>query len=296
MIIKKIDNFLDILNEPSNIAIGFFDGLHLGHQKIIEALLKDKLNNKIVITFSDSLIKKIKKAEPINTFKQRCKYFKRNGVDYLFYFDTKSDLLKYKALDFINYLKDRFNLNNLIVGEDFKLGTDHQNIFELNIKDINIIKIKDVYYHNNKVTSTYIRELLKQGNIKLANELMYEPFTFEGKVKHGNQIGTQLGFKTINLSKQINANNLRFGVYFGYAFIDKQIYKAMINIGVNPTVSNDNKLHIEAHLLDFNQDAYNKHVEVNLLYFYRDEIKFDSLDALKEQLEIDANKLTKWPL
>ncbi len=282
-------------NRQAYVSIGFFDGVHIGHQKIIKKQVRDaKKNNKlsIVITFAYDLIATFKKSSELSNERQKKQALKELGVDIVYIIQKGSDILSLTGHEFINEVLEKLNTKKVYCGSDFSIGKDFKKSDFIE-KFYKIEVIKDVIRNHQKISSTYIKQLVSDGNIKLANKYLYFPYTIISKVIKGKQLGRKIQFNTANLF--INDYQLiaKSGVYFGKVKYKHHIYKAMINIGTNPTVDKDNKIKIEVHILDFTEVLYNKQIEVIFLKYHRDEKKFDNIKHLKRQLSIDKKRLIK---
>ncbi len=261
--------------EVNCCTIGNFDGVHLGHKNLINKT-KEKSFKSLVITFDE-----INKNNII-TLDDKIKKIKELKIDYLF-------VLKYD--DFKNMFYDEFikmlkkvNVKKVSIGKDFKFGfkqegdyIDLQNKFEVNI-------IEDFYINEEKVSSTLIRENLKEGNIIKVNQFLGYNYFINGIVEKGNQIGVTIGFPTANM---VYDNILKPGVYKTNTIINNTTYSSITNIGINPSINKLNKLKVETHIINFNEDIYNKEIRVEFLDFIREEKKFNNKEELIEQLNKD---------
>lgn len=298
---KIIDDILKC-NEKfkdTYIAIGTFDGIHLGHRAlIIKAVEEAKKNNgkSVVFTFLNhpmELINENKVPRLINSLEEKKHIIKNLGVDYLIVQPFTEEFSNKTPKEFVKkILKKILKAKEIFVGFNFSFGkggngnieslknlAQHENI-EVNVKEA--VKIKEKI-----VSSTYIRELLSQGNLTIANRCLGQPFLIMGKIEHGRKLGRILGFPTANL-KILNKIYPPFGIYGGKVKIDgeKKVRYAVINIGKNPTLKPGEKS-IEVHILNFNRDIYGKKIYVFLMEFLREEKKFNSMEELKETIKKD---------
>lgn len=284
-------------NNKTVVTLGTFDGVHLGHQKIIQRLLNAGLES-VVLTFSQhprSVLHKDSNVKLLNTKEEKIALLEKYGIDNLIIqnFDTKFSELSGEA--FVkNILVEQLNIQKIIIGYDHRFGNNrssdiHDLIYfgkkyHFDVEQISAKEIDDI-----SVSSTKIRNAIEEGDIKLANEYLGYPYTFSGLVIKGKQLGRVIGFPTANLelndSRKILPKN---GVYIVNGYWDNNCHQGMMNIGVKPTVDGQN-LTIEVHFLDLNQDLYDKEIEIQVLDFLREERKFDSLDALKQQLSEDKS-------
>ena len=288
---------LNNLKDNSVVTLGFFDGIHLGHQAILNALVnKAKILNykSVVITFSDDVLNLFKMNNNIMLLNDKLNCFEKLNVDYVLVLKVSDNFMSLTAKDFIDCYLEKLNTKLLICGSDFSFAKNKEGNIDYikNNTNYEIVEIDDVYYNNDKISSTYIRKLLNDGNITKANKLLFKPFSLESKVIGGKEIGRTIGFKTANLIINNPAKLLKHGVYFGVVSFENNSYKAMINVGFNPTVNSQlDDLKVEVHILDFNKNLYDKSINVTFLHFHRNEMKFDSLEDLKRQLDKDLNVL-----
>lgn len=294
----KIININDLknFNDKTIITIGFFDGIHKGHQKILNVLVKKaKYYNakSVVISFDNDILNLWKLTNCLMSLNKKIKAFKSLKIDYLLLLEIKDNFQNLNPDEFVKLYLEPLNCLGLVLGSDFSFAKNKMgniNYFKENTL-YKIFEIKDVYYKNNKISSSYIRNLLLNGAIKEANKLLYMPFSLKSRIIKGLQNGQKINFKTANLKIYNSCYLLKHGVYFGYAYVNKNKYKAMINVGYNPTIKNNKTLKIEAHLLNFNQNLYNHIIEIEFLKYHRKEHTFKSLIYLKKQLQKDLKKL-----
>ncbi|MCI5745850.1 MAG: bifunctional riboflavin kinase/FAD synthetase [Erysipelotrichaceae bacterium] len=297
MKILKVED-LKNFNENTAITIGFFDGLHLGHQKIINSLLKKSQSShlkSLIITFLDDVLTLFKMQNCIYDSETKLDIFKQLGVDYVLLLSSKDKFMSLSANEFVKTYLDKLNCKAIICGSDFSFAKNKEGNISFLKENCNydLVEVDDVYIDGQKISSTYIRKLLLNGEISKANKLLYKPFFVSSFVIDGLKIGRSIGFKTANIKVTSSCYLLKHGVYFGKAMVNDKFYKAMINVGVNPTINDSNILKIEAHILDFNESIYNEKISVIFMYYHRDEKCFSSLDELKNQLSIDAKALNE---
>ena len=285
--------------ENSCVTIGFFDGLHLGHKKIINSLINNEKNNNlksVVITFSDDVLSYFKVSNPIFPLKNKIEFFESLNIDYLLVLSIKDNFVNLDAKSFLNKILKPLNCKKIVCGNDFSFAKNKEGNIEFikNNTNIDIEIVDDVYFNNNKVSSSYIRMLLLNGKVDIANKLLLHPFFIESKVIKGKQIGRTINFKTANLEINDSCYLLKNGVYFGKIIVLNKEYEALINVGINPTINDENNLKIEANILNFNEDIYDDKITAIFTLFKREEVKFNSLIDLKNQIEKDYNDLLKY--
>ena len=298
-IVKHIANFST--DEKTFVTIGTFDGVHFGHQKILEKLVseaKEAGKKAVLLTFFPHprmVLQKDATIELINTIDERAKLLKKTGLDYLIIHPFSTEFSKTTALEFVkDILVDTFNISKLIIGYDHHFGknregnieqlTEYSHKYNFTVEEIPAQDIDDV-----SVSSTKVRRALAAGNLKTANNYLGYNFMLNGVVVNGKKLGGKIGYPTANIDvKEAYKLIPKTGVYVVRSFIENNLVFGMMNIGNRPTV-NGNHQTIEVHFFDFNEDLYHKSLTVELIYFLRDEHKFDSLDSLVLQLKEDEN-------
>lgn len=286
--------------QDTYIAIGAFDGIHMGHRKLIEEAVrksKETGGKSVVFTFCNhpmELINKEKAPKLINTLEEKIYLMGSLGVDYLVlqHFDEKFAEITPK--EFVEkILKDKLNAKEIFVGFNFSFGRGGEGRVEelKKLGEENKIKInitEPVKSGDKVISSTYIRNLLKNGDLEKANMCLESPFFVLGEVVHGRKLGRVMGFPTANI-EILDKVYPPFGIYGGKVKIlgEDEIYNAVINIGKNPTLKPGEKS-IEVHILDFDREIYGQKINVSLIEHLRDEKKFSSMDELKETIKKDV--------
>ncbi|MCL2322186.1 MAG: bifunctional riboflavin kinase/FAD synthetase [Oscillospiraceae bacterium] len=290
--------------EEKAIALGNFDGFHIGHMELVRKcgiISKDENYKSMVLSFKNNPLNFIKKNDlnkSLMTNEDKIELLE-DKIDYLLLVDFDNTISHIKAEDFLKLLVDNFNVKAFIIGFNFRFGFknsgDHHLVSKFCIENkIKFEIVPPVTYNKKVVSSTYIRELLtEQGNIKLVNLLLGRIYSIKGEVSGGFKLGRTIGFPTANLQFDENIAIPLKGVYFTEALVDNKIYRALTNVGYNVTVSNTKKIKIETHLLDFNGDIYEKIIKILFLGRIRDEIKFNNINELKKQIEMDINYMHK---
>ena len=296
-------NTVKIPKSNFNIAtIGSFDGIHLGHKKILQTITKAaKKNNgkSILITFWPHpryVLKKNNDFKLLTSLDEKIKIFEENKIDILYVIDFSISFSKVSANNFVkNILLDKLKTNCILIGYNNNFGRNRKgNIKYLeenkNIFDIDIISIPKQSVDKISISSTKIREYLNNGKIKSANQLLGREYSINGKVVRGNGIGRKINFPTANIeideSKKLLPKN---GVYAVEVFLNKKTYLGMLNIGYNPTIKNEKKT-IEVNIFKFSEDIYNNKISISFIKRIRNEKKFKNLNELKKQLIIDKKK------
>lgn len=301
MEIITIDINTHHLLDDSVCAIGYFDGIHLGHQSLLDEVTKISKQTglkKGIMTFSTQP-KSFVRDTPFNylsSLTEKILYLEELDFDYFFIVDFSEEIAKLEPESFINNMIIKNNIKHLVCGFDFKYGfkamgdVNSLQKYDHNILDCTIVPALNI--DNHKVSSSLIRDEIAQGNINYVNKLLGHPYYIIGKVIYGKQIGRQLGFPTANID-YLNHQLPKRGVYAVKVYIDDKIYNGMANIGVNPTVSSLDKKSLEVNIFDFDEDIYHKVIKVEFIKFIRDEVKFNGRDALINQLHSDKDNIRK---
>ena len=295
--VQNISNFFT--DEKTFVTIGTFDGVHFGHQKILEKLVSEAKaagKKSVLLTFFPHprmVLQKNAKIEMINTIEERSALLEKTGLDYLIIHPFSKAFSRTTALEFVrDTLVNTFNISKLIIGYDHHFGknregnidqlTEYSHLYDFTVEEILAQDIDDV-----SVSSTKIRRALAGGNLKTANNYLGYNFMLNGLVVNGKQLGGKIGYPTANIDVQ-EAYKLipKTGVYVVQSTIEDKTIFGMMNIGSRPTVDGNHQT-IEVHFFDFNQDLYGKHLTISLLYFLRDERKFDAISSLVLQLKKD---------
>jgi len=297
---KRFNNINEFNCKKSTIiTIGTFDGVHLGHQKILKKLNIEAENNGLessVLTFFPhprTVLNPNSSLKLINTIEERISLFKKSKIDNLIVHPFTKEFSELDSEDYVkNILVDQLKAKIVLIGYDHKFGknrtADINNLKEYGIKyNFEVIEIKAEEINDIAISSTKIRNSIEEGNIQLTNSYLGYKFSFFGKVVKGNSIGKTLGFPTANIKIGTDLKLIpKNGVYLISTIINQKIIFGMMNIGIKPT-TNENTKSIEVNLFDFNQDLYDTNITIYIKQFLREEIKFDSLNELKLQIEKD---------
>ena len=297
---KRFNNINEFNCKKSTIiTIGTFDGVHLGHQKILKKLNVEAENNRLessVLTFFPhprTVLNPDSSLKLINTIEERISLFKKSKIDNLIVHPFTKEFSELDSEDYVkNILVDQLKAKIVLIGYDHKFGknrtADINNLKEYGIKyNFEVIEIKAEEINDIAISSTKIRNSIEEGDIQLTNSYLGYEFSFFGKVVKGNSIGKTLGFPTANIKIGTDLKLIpKNGVYLISTIINQKIIFGMMNIGIKPT-TNENTKSIEVNLFDFDQDLYYTNITIYIKQFLREEIKFDSLNELKLQIEKD---------
>ena len=298
MKIKTAADYKRIKN--SVVTIGTFDGVHVGHQKIINRLVHIAETNKLqalVLTFFPHprmVVQKDSSIKLINTIDEKAAQLQQLGVDHLVLKEFTKTFSRLSALEYVrDVLVNKLKVKHIIVGYDHHFGRNRTATIEdliefgkfygFEVTQIDAQEVGDV-----AVSSTKIRAALREGNMRVANDFLGYNFMLTGTVVKGKGLGANLSFPTANIFIEEPYKLIpKQGVYLVQSKIENQLVYGMMNIGKNPTVSQDNKTHIEVHFFNFDANLYTKTLKIELLEHLRSEIKFPNIEALKVQLEKD---------
>lgn len=275
-------------------CIGYFDGVHLGHQKLIKTVLdiaKEKHLKAACICFDEDpwlVLNKTKDNTHLTPFSKRLSLFEQYGIEVCFVLHFDMKMASMNVSDFISLLVS-MQIKHLVCGNDFHFARKGKgSIEDLMQSEMQVHIVEECQFENHKISSSTIEEQLKNKEIEKVNKQLGRSYALEGTVVHGAKIGRKvLGFATANLSCEDSYVIPANGVYQGYVIRKNKRYEAMINIGYNPTVNKRNAISIEAHLLDFDEMIYGEHVGFYFLSFLRDEKRFASKEELITQLKYD---------
>lgn len=292
------NNNISSLNKKTYIALGSFDGLHLGHIRLIKeciSLAKENNGLSMVFTFKNhplTIINPEKAPKLLMDNENKASILRSIGVDILTLVDFNKEFMETPAEDFIVKLVNNFNLGGVVVGFNYRFGHKNQGdvnlLKKLSVKYNFIVKIMDPLEAKEElISSSRIRALIENGNITEANQVLYKPFMISGKVIHGKQLGRTLGYPTANIDTDKRFIIPKSGVYYTLVRYNNDIYKGMTNIGYNPTIELSNKINIETYILNFDKEIYNDYITLYFIERIRDEEKFHSLEALIDQMNRD---------
>ena len=297
---KIFNNIQSYSSEKESIlTIGTFDGVHIGHNKILTKLVEESKKNNLsslIMTFFPHprmVLQKSQEIKMINTMDEKIHLFEKTGVDNLIIQPFDENFSKIRAKKFVEeILVKKLKIKHIIIGYDHRFGKDREaSVDDLKKFGLNYMftveEIAAQEIHSIAISSTKIRNAILKGEIKKCNEYLGRNFMLTGEVVHGDGLGKKINFPTANIEipetyKIIPKN----GVYLVKAIINSEIYFGMMNIGVRPTIGGKNKS-LEIHFFNFKDNIYNKTISVEIICKIRDEEEFSSIDELKIQLKKD---------
>ncbi len=290
---------LDELNisEKTAIAIGKFDGIHLGHKKLLNLILDQKQDGlkATVFTFEPSPEEFFvgHKVRQLFTRNEKRRAFEEMGIDILVEFPLNAQTAATPPGDFVKtILCEDLKADYIAAGTDVSFGDKgrgDQYLLKNLSKEIGfeLCLIDKVMLDGQEVSSTRVRNEVADGDMQKVKRLLGLEYSVSGIVEHGKHLGHTIGIPTVNILPPDNKLLPPFGVYSSTVIIDGNEFKGMTNIGRKPTVSSENQVGVETYIYDFDQDVYGKFIEVRLKSFVRPEMKFDSVEQLKTQIESD---------
>ncbi len=287
------------------LTIGSFDGVHLGHHGLIDQLKEiayKKGYKTALLTFVPHPKKYFDKEgnfKLLTTDQEKIDLLAGTGIDYLILEDFNKNFASQEPEEFIKKLKNEYGMKVLLMGYDHHFGKDKKGNFEY-IRSLapqlgfETKIIKPVLREGKPISSSLIRKLISEGNIKKANELLGYPYFIQGKVVSGNRIGNKLGFPTANIQPDTKDKlNPKQGVYIVKSPIEGKDVYGMMNIGLRPTIDGTKQI-MEVHFFDFDGDLYGKNLKIEFLKRLRNEKKFPSLENLTQQLGEDKKESLEW--
>ena len=305
-LIRDIDRSR-LYNQQSVVTIGSFDGVHLGHQAILQQVI-DKANSSnslaVVMTFEPQPQEyfSAETAPPrLMRLREKIEALLDFGIDLVVCLRFNHELRSLTASEFVqDILVDGINTKHLIVGDDFRFGCDRKGDFDSlvamgQLQGFSVQNTQTVERKNQRVSSTLVRKLLQQSDFEQVCNLLGRPFSINGKVTFGQQLGRKLGFPTAN----VNLNRFRaplagvYAVWVDVEGVDKRI-KGAANVGVRPTIGDMLKPILEVHLLNFDQQIYGRRISVEFVHKIRDEQQFTSLDDLSDSISDDVRLIEQW--
>lgn len=281
------------------LTLGTFDGVHIGHKKILEKITQNTQDGKyesLVLTFFPHprmVLQEKSEIKLLNTIAEKTKLLENTGIENLVIHPFNESFSRLTAEEFVSsILVNQFHIQKIIIGHDHRFGRNRTadindliafgEQYGFEVEQISAQEIKDV-----SVSSTKIRNALTEGDMYLANEYLGYDYFLTGTVARGKQLGRTIGFPTANLKIEEEYKLIpKNGVYIVKSTINEKLVYGMMNIGFNPTVGGQTQS-IEIHFLNFDEDIYDLEITVSLLQYVREEQKFDSVTLLKEQLEND---------
>lgn len=299
-------NYSLLPNEPIVLAMGFFDGVHKGHQKVIQTAKEVAIEKNIklgVMTFnqSPSTIYGSDSEEDfryLSTISRKEELFNELGVDFMFIINFSKEFSILQPQDFVDQYMIGLHADTVVAGFDYTYGkkavANMDTLDRYSRNKFSIIKVSEVKDDENKIGTTSIKAAIKKGDFKKANSELGYIFENSGKVVHGLKRGRTLGFPTANIEVEPKEYIPGDGVYITQIKIDNKWYDSMTSVGFNITFDDVKQLSIETNILNFSENIYEKTVKLRWLSFLRKEVKFSGVDELIEQLKLDRTNTEKF--
>jgi len=289
--------------EYAVVTSGTFDGVHVGHQKILSRLKEVARKNKgetVLITYWPHprlvLYPEQTELKLLNTFEEKAALLKEQGIDHLLRIPFTKEFSKTTSEEFIKkILVEQIGTKKLVIGYDHRFGKNREGSFEhlkanANKYGFDVEEIPQQDVDNVAVSSTKIRKALAEGDIESATHLLGRPYMIKGRVVKGEKIGRIIGFPTANIEMEFKHKLIPADGSYAVTIVrEHNTYKGMLNIGYRPTVGGKNKT-IEVNIFDFDEDIYGENITIDFIDRIRDEMKFEDVDALKNQLTTDKEK------
>ena len=302
---KYIKKTLDFqIEEPTVVTLGKFDGLHRGHEKLMNALMEySRLHELAAVAFTFDIPPRNRlediTSKVLTTNEEKEYIFDTTGIDYLIECPFTTEVMSMEPKAFIAWIVKALNMKCVVVGDDFHFGYkragDYHTLMqyeqEFGYQTIVVDKMKD---NNRDISSTYVREEIAAGNLQKANALLGYHYFIKSDVVHGKKLGRTIGVPTINMVLPSNKLLPPNGVYVTEVIVENEKYIGVTNVGCKPTVSDSNMIGVETYIIDFNQTVYGDSIVVSFLAYVRPEIKFHSVDDLKAQMVLDIEFARKY--
>lgn len=285
------------LEKPSAVALGKFDGIHLGHRRLLDKVLERKKLGfqTVVFTFDTSAASFFGGDEKeLSTREEKRAAFARMGIDVLIEFPLNRDTAATEPLTFVSrYLARQMRTVYLCAGPDISFGKGGAGDYALLAAyakeyDYQVELIDKVRVDGKEVSSTRVREAVRTGRMEDAARMLGVPYGISGRVMHGRALGRRLGMPTANLLPDAGKLLPPNGVYYSRILLDGQTWRGITNVGCKPTVSDEKIMGVETYLYDFEGEIYDREITVELLAFRREERTFDNVEALRSQIEADV--------
>ncbi|MDO4303461.1 MAG: bifunctional riboflavin kinase/FAD synthetase [Bacillota bacterium] len=288
------------IKEKTAAAIGKFDGIHKGHEKLLSCILRRKEQGMkaVVFTFHPSAAVFFGQTAggELTTREEKRSYFEKLGVDVLIEFPLNAQTAATLPEDFVReILIGKMNVGFIAAGEDLSFGfrgRGNQKLLREMSGELGFqVQIIDkVFCGDREISSTYVREMVEKGDMLKVKELLGRYYSFEGQVEQGNRLGRRLGMPTINLYPREEKLLPPRGVYYSKLLFEGCTYPGITNIGMKPTVNDNHIVSVETYLYDFDRDIYGKKIVTELLQFKRPEHKFQDVEHLKAQMQRDIEE------
>ncbi|MDX2127560.1 MAG: bifunctional riboflavin kinase/FAD synthetase [Chloroherpetonaceae bacterium] len=288
------------------LTLGSYDGVHLGHREIIEEVIREareKSLKSVLITFDPHprlVLAPESRPKILTTLSEKLAHFESLGLDEIVVIRFTREFSRMRADEFVRkVLIDELQIAGVVIGYDHGFGKDRMGTIET-LKKLSlehgffVSMVEEQNLDGEHVSSSSIRKALESGDLRIANRMLKSPYCLSGLVIEGNKLGRRIGFPTANLSLLPEKLIPKTGVYFAETTVLGKKYAAAMNIGFRPSVTSVSELRVEAHMIGYEGDLYGKELSFNLLERIRDEQKFPTIDALKDQIQKDIKAILEY--
>ena len=284
------------MTTPAVVALGMFDGVHIGHRALIEAAIADAKENRAVpavYTFANHPMEVLGGGvRLLCSARERGAILRSLGLEEIVSEPFTRELAALSPEAFVEGLLRRWDVRELVVGYNYTFGERGRGTPETleslgRIKGFGVRVVPPVLFEGEPVSSTRVREAVERGDMPLAEAMLSRKYALSGKVVQNKRIGRRIGFPTANIEADVRRVIPKEGVYATYAYVGGAAYRAVTNIGTNPTVHGE-KMSVETHILDFDQDIYGADLTMAFRFFLRGEVAFESLEDMKRQIGEDV--------
>lgn len=281
------------------VTVGKFDGVHKGHEKLFDTIV-DNANGrqKVVLTFETTpkAFLNNEANKTIVTESEKQMLCQQRGIDVYMKMPMEKEFLAMSPEEFLrDILKEKIGATTIVCGPDFKFGSKAKG--DVSFLEINqdkygykLIVVEKEQYQDVDISSTYIREKIIRGEMAEVNAMLGHPYSIIGCVESGKQLGRTIGFPTANIAPDSNKLLPPKGVYKTVVLTSENHYKAITNIGFNPTVEDENKIKVETHIVDFDEDIYGEIIQILFYEYIREECQFDNIEELRKQIQKDIEE------
>ncbi|MEK9675690.1 MAG: riboflavin biosynthesis protein RibF [Chloroflexota bacterium] len=283
---------------PTVATVGTFDGVHLGHRKLVETVLDEAQavgGSSLAMIFEGqprAFINPTVTVSYLSSAEDRVSWLSNVGIDNAVVLQFDESIQKLSSGEFVSELKRRVGLATLVLGPGAMIGSDRANASTLQstLEDVKVISVEAESLHGDQISSSRIRQAIEIGDCETATGMLGRNYGFTGLVSEGDKRGQELGFPTANIEPDFEATVPANGIYATRVTVDGETHRAATSIGVRPTFETDGRRTIEAYLLDFDGDLYTKRLHIEFVSRLRGEVAFESVDALIEQMNSDVEQ------
>jgi riboflavin kinase/FMN adenylyltransferase len=283
---------------PTVATVGTFDGVHLGHRKLVETVLDEAHavgGSSLAMIFEGqprAFINPTVTVSYLSSANDRVSWLSNVGIDDSVVLQFDESIQKLSSGEFVSELKRRVGLTTLVLGAGAMIGSDRANASTLQstLEDVKVISVEAESLHGDQISSSRIRQAIEIGDCETATGMLGRNYGFTGLVSEGDKRGRELGFPTANIEPDFEATVPANGIYATRVTVDGETHRAATSIGVRPTFETDGRRTIEAYLLDFDGDLYTKRLHIEFVSRLRGEVAFESVDALIEQMNSDVDQ------